>query len=90
MACGAGLSTRAGRGTVGGVRGNRRKRLTRQGPQVPDVETRLAEALQREAEALKREAEAQEQLSSFLRSPRVTGRTDDDLTLLLAACGKLA
>lgn len=35
------------------------------------------------------EAEAQEQLSSFLRSPRVTGRTDDDLTLLLAACGEL-
>jgi len=36
------------------------------------------------------EAEAQEQLTSFLRSPRITGRADDDLTLLLAACGKLA
>lgn len=31
------------------------------------------------------EMEAQEQLVAFLRSPRVTERTDDDLTLLLAA-----
>lgn len=31
------------------------------------------------------EAEAQQQLESFLRSPRVTERTDDDLTLLLAS-----
>ncbi|WP_413164266.1 PP2C family serine/threonine-protein phosphatase [Capilliphycus salinus ALCB114379] len=30
------------------------------------------------------ETEAQEQLESFLRSPRVTQRTDDDLTLILA------
>jgi hypothetical protein len=29
--------------------------------------------------------EAQEQLASFLRSPRVRARADDDLTLLLAA-----
>ncbi|EAW37528.1 PP2C family serine/threonine-protein phosphatase [Lyngbya sp. PCC 8106] len=29
--------------------------------------------------------DAQEQLESFLRSPRVTERTDDDLTLILAA-----
>lgn len=33
------------------------------------------------------ENEAQQQLTSFLCSPRVTGRTDDDLTLLVAACG---
>jgi serine/threonine protein phosphatase PrpC len=33
------------------------------------------------------ESEGQQQLTSFLCSPRVTGRTDDDLTLLLAACG---
>jgi serine/threonine protein phosphatase PrpC len=33
------------------------------------------------------EGEAQQQLTSFLCSPRVTGRTDDDLTLLVAACG---
>ena len=31
------------------------------------------------------EAEAKQQLDSFLRSPRVTERTDDDLTLLLAS-----
>ncbi|MDY7020635.1 MAG: PP2C family serine/threonine-protein phosphatase [Cyanobacteriota bacterium] len=31
------------------------------------------------------EQEAQEELKSFLRSPRVTERTDDDLTLILAA-----
>lgn len=30
------------------------------------------------------EREATEQLEEFLRSPKVTGRTDDDLTLLLA------
>ena len=29
--------------------------------------------------------EAQEQLEAFLRSPRVTERTNDDLTLILAA-----
>ena len=33
------------------------------------------------------EGEGQQQLMSFLCSPRVTGRTDDDLTLLVAACG---
>jgi hypothetical protein len=32
------------------------------------------------------ESEAQAQLSAFLRSPRLTARTDDDLTLVLAAC----
>jgi hypothetical protein len=31
------------------------------------------------------EAEAQAQLTAFLRSPRLTGRADDDLTLLLAS-----
>ncbi|KKD35530.1 MAG: PP2C family serine/threonine-protein phosphatase [Limnoraphis robusta] len=31
------------------------------------------------------QTEAQEQLESFLRSPRVTQRTDDDLTLILAS-----
>lgn len=34
--------------------------------------------------AVKNEAEAKEQLVAFLRSPRITDRTDDDLTLLLA------
>ncbi|MCC3432065.1 MAG: protein phosphatase 2C domain-containing protein, partial [Microcoleus sp. PH2017_04_SCI_O_A] len=32
----------------------------------------------------KEDADAKEQLESFLRSPRVCDRTDDDLTLLLA------
>ena len=32
------------------------------------------------------ESDAQQQLESFLRSPRVCDRTDDDLTLLLASC----
>ncbi|XZN90720.1 MAG: PP2C family serine/threonine-protein phosphatase [Microcoleus sp.] len=32
------------------------------------------------------ESDAQQQLESFLRSPRVSERTDDDLTLLLASC----
>ena len=31
------------------------------------------------------QTDAQEQLESFLRSPRVTQRTDDDLTLILAS-----
>ncbi|MGL4374839.1 MAG: PP2C family serine/threonine-protein phosphatase, partial [Microcoleaceae cyanobacterium] len=35
-------------------------------------------------DAIVDEKEAEEQLVSFLRSPRVTERTDDDLTLLLA------
>ena len=30
------------------------------------------------------ENEAKEQLAEFLRSPRITDRADDDLTLLLA------
>ncbi|MEB3340642.1 PP2C family serine/threonine-protein phosphatase [Okeania sp.] len=33
------------------------------------------------------EEEANKQLEEFLRSPKVTGRTDDDLTLLLARYG---
>ena len=33
---------------------------------------------------LKEEEDAKQQLESFLRSPRVSERTDDDLTLLLA------
>ncbi|MDE5094334.1 MAG: PP2C family serine/threonine-protein phosphatase [Trichodesmium sp. St11_bin5] len=33
------------------------------------------------------EEEANKQLEDFLRSPKVTGRTDDDLTLLLARYG---
>ena len=33
---------------------------------------------------VKNEAEAKEQLGGFLRSPKITDRTDDDLTLLLA------
>jgi hypothetical protein len=33
------------------------------------------------------DGEGQQQLTSFLCSPRVTERTDDDLTLLVAACG---
>jgi len=33
------------------------------------------------------EEEANKQLGEFLRSPKVTGRTDDDLTLLLARYG---
>ncbi len=36
-------------------------------------------------DAIADEKEAEEQLVSFLRSPRVTERTDDDLTLLLAS-----
>lgn len=36
------------------------------------------------ADKMADEAEAKEQLTSFLRSPRVTERTDDDVTLLLA------
>jgi hypothetical protein len=32
----------------------------------------------------KEEEDAKQQLESFLRSPRVSERTDDDLTLLLA------
>jgi signal transduction histidine kinase len=67
MACGAGLSARANGGKLAGVPGSRRKRPKSEGAQVPDVEKRLAEALQREAEALKREAEAQEQLQTRLR-----------------------
>lgn len=35
--------------------------------------------------AAKEDADAKEQLESFLRSPRVSERTDDDLTLLLAS-----
>jgi len=33
---------------------------------------------------VKEDSDAKEQLESFLRSPRVSERTDDDLTLLLA------
>ncbi len=36
-------------------------------------------------ETITDETDAQEQLIGFLRSPRVTGRTDDDLTLILAS-----
>ena len=68
MTCGAGLA-RAKRSTVGGVRSSRRKRPKSEGPQLPDLEKRLAEALKREAEAVEQQTATSEILRVIAGSP---------------------
>jgi GAF domain-containing protein len=69
MTCGAGIA-RAKRGTVGGVRSSRRrKRPKSEGPQIPDLEKRLAEVLKREAEGREQQIATSEILRVISESP---------------------
>jgi signal transduction histidine kinase len=90
MACGAGLSARRKGGKAGGVPSSRRRPPKSEGSQVQDLETRLAESLEREKAKARALTEALDQQTATSEILRVISQAPGDLQPVLTAVAQNA